>query len=119
MPPIVRYRDVRPGAVVLCAGEDDVGTTLNFAGSAGLLVAVRELRPGGRLPAYPGILRPPSTFRMPATAERPARSGKENVMKVRSSLRSLTRKPGAVVVRRGGRLRVVNRVNPRFNGRQG
>ncbi|WP_345636107.1 50S ribosomal protein L36 [Rugosimonospora acidiphila] len=40
-------------------------------------------------------------------------------MKVRSSLRSLARKPGAVVVRRRGRVVVVNRANPRFSGRQG
>ena len=40
-------------------------------------------------------------------------------MKVRSSLRSLARKPGSVVVRRNGRVHVVNKRNPRFNGRQG
>ncbi len=39
-------------------------------------------------------------------------------MKVRSSLRSLKRKPGSVVVRRRGRVRVVNRRNPRWNGTQ-
>jgi FAD/FMN-containing dehydrogenase len=41
-PPIVRYRDVRPAAVVRCATEDDVATALNFAGRAGLPVAVRS-----------------------------------------------------------------------------
>ncbi|MDR7323040.1 MULTISPECIES: 50S ribosomal protein L36 [Catenuloplanes] len=40
-------------------------------------------------------------------------------MKVRSSLRSLVRKPGSQVVRRRGRVTVVNRANPRWNGRQG
>ncbi len=40
-------------------------------------------------------------------------------MKVRSSVRSLKAKPGSVVVRRRGRVRVVNRKNPRWNGRQG
>ncbi|MEV4200255.1 50S ribosomal protein L36 [Micromonospora globbae] len=40
-------------------------------------------------------------------------------MKVRSSLRSLKDKPGSVVVRRHGRVVVVNRTNPRFKGRQG
>jgi large subunit ribosomal protein L36 len=40
-------------------------------------------------------------------------------MKVRNSLRSLARKPGSVVVRRRGRVRVVNRANPRWNGHQG
>ncbi|MDR7279600.1 50S ribosomal protein L36 [Catenuloplanes atrovinosus] len=40
-------------------------------------------------------------------------------MKVRSSLRSLARKPGSQVVRRRGRVTVVNRRNPRWNGRQG
>ena len=40
-------------------------------------------------------------------------------MKVRSSVRSLARKSGSVVVRRRGRVVVVNRKNPRWNGRQG
>jgi large subunit ribosomal protein L36 len=40
-------------------------------------------------------------------------------MKVRSSVRSLARKPGAVVVRRRGRVQVVNPINPRWKGRQG
>jgi len=40
-------------------------------------------------------------------------------MKVRSSLRSLARKPGAVVVRRRNKILVLNRKNPRWNGRQG
>ncbi|MGO1198402.1 MAG: type B 50S ribosomal protein L36 [Dermabacteraceae bacterium] len=39
-------------------------------------------------------------------------------MKVRSSLRSLARKPGAQVVRRRGRLYVINKKDPRFKGRQ-
>jgi large subunit ribosomal protein L36 len=40
-------------------------------------------------------------------------------MKVRNSLRSLKAKPGSVVVRRNGRVRVVNKANPRWAGRQG
>jgi large subunit ribosomal protein L36 len=40
-------------------------------------------------------------------------------MKNRSSLRSLKRKPGSVVIRRHGRVRVTNKLNPRWNGRQG
>ncbi|MGO1173627.1 MAG: 50S ribosomal protein L36 [Actinomycetaceae bacterium] len=40
-------------------------------------------------------------------------------MKVRSSLRSLARKDGAIVVRRRGRVHVVNKKNPRWKGRQG
>jgi len=40
-------------------------------------------------------------------------------MKVRSSVRSLKAKPGSVVVRRRGQVRVINRKNPRWNGRQG
>jgi large subunit ribosomal protein L36 len=40
-------------------------------------------------------------------------------MKVRSSVRSLARKPGAVVVRRRGRVHVINKLNPRWSGRQG
>jgi large subunit ribosomal protein L36 len=39
-------------------------------------------------------------------------------MKVRNSLRSLARKPGAKVVRRRKRLMVLNRKNPRWSGRQ-
>jgi large subunit ribosomal protein L36 len=40
-------------------------------------------------------------------------------MKVRNSLRSLRNKPGSVVVRRRGRLVVLNRKNPRWAARQG
>jgi large subunit ribosomal protein L36 len=40
-------------------------------------------------------------------------------MKVRNSLRSLKNKPGSVLTRRRGRLVVINRKNPRWNGRQG
>jgi large subunit ribosomal protein L36 len=50
-------------------------------------------------------------------ASRPA--GDEVVMKVRNSLRSLKSKAGSVVTRRRGRMVVVNRKNPRWNGRQG
>lgn len=39
-------------------------------------------------------------------------------MKVCSSLRSLVRKPGAQVVRRRGRVYVINKKDPRFKGRQ-
>ncbi len=40
-------------------------------------------------------------------------------MKVRSSVRSLARRPGSVVVRRRGKVLVVNKLNPRWNARQG
>jgi large subunit ribosomal protein L36 len=40
-------------------------------------------------------------------------------MKVRNSLRSLKSKPGSVLTRRRGRSVVINRKNPRWNGRQG
>ncbi|MFC4020410.1 ribosomal protein bL36 [Micromonospora sp. GCM10011542] len=40
-------------------------------------------------------------------------------MKVRSSLRSLKQKPGSVVVRRHGKVFVVNRANPKWKGHQG
>jgi large subunit ribosomal protein L36 len=40
-------------------------------------------------------------------------------MKVRNSLRSLKNKPGSQVVRRNGRVYVINNLNPRFKGRQG
>lgn len=39
-------------------------------------------------------------------------------MKVRSSIRDLARRPGAQVVRRRGRLYVINKKEPRFKGRQ-
>ncbi|OJX94784.1 large subunit ribosomal protein L36 [Salana multivorans] len=40
-------------------------------------------------------------------------------MKVRASLRSLAKQPGSKVVRRKGRIYVINKQNPRFKGRQG
>ena len=40
-------------------------------------------------------------------------------MKVRTSLKSLKKKPGSQVVRRRGRVYVVNRKNPRWKARQG
>ncbi|PWD51426.1 50S ribosomal protein L36 [Serinibacter arcticus] len=40
-------------------------------------------------------------------------------MKVRASLRSLAQKDGSIVVRRRGRVFVINKKNPRWKGRQG
>jgi large subunit ribosomal protein L36 len=40
-------------------------------------------------------------------------------MKVRKSLRSLKSKDGAQVVKRGGKVFVINRKNPRLKARQG
>lgn len=40
-------------------------------------------------------------------------------MKVRASIASLKSQPGAQVVRRRGRVYVINRLHPRFKGRQG
>lgn len=40
-------------------------------------------------------------------------------MKVRASLRSLARKEGSIVVRRRGKVYVINKKNPRWKGRQG
>lgn len=40
-------------------------------------------------------------------------------MKVRASLRSLARKEGSIVVRRRGKVYVINKRNPRWKGRQG
>jgi large subunit ribosomal protein L36 len=40
-------------------------------------------------------------------------------MKARNSLRSLKQKTGSVVVRRGRKVLVVNKRNPRWNARQG
>jgi len=46
-------------------------------------------------------------------------SRKERPMKVRKSLRSLKNKPGAQVVRRRGKVYVINKKDPRFKARQG
>ena len=40
-------------------------------------------------------------------------------MKVRASLKSLKNKSRSQVVRRRGRIYVINKKNPRFKGRQG
>jgi large subunit ribosomal protein L36 len=40
-------------------------------------------------------------------------------MKVRHSLKSLKNKPGSQVVRRRGRVYVINKLHPRFKARQG
>ena len=40
-------------------------------------------------------------------------------MKVRNSLKSLKKMPGAQVVRRRSRVFVINKLNPRFKARQG
>ncbi len=40
-------------------------------------------------------------------------------MKVRASLKSLARQPGAQIVKRRGRIYVINKKNPRMKGRQG
>ena len=40
-------------------------------------------------------------------------------MKVRASIKSLKTQPGAQVVRRRGKVFVINRINPRFKGHQG
>ncbi|WP_241209228.1 type B 50S ribosomal protein L36 [Gulosibacter massiliensis] len=46
-------------------------------------------------------------------------SNKEVETKVRASLKSLKSQPGAQVVRRRGKVFVINKRNPRFKGRQG
>jgi large subunit ribosomal protein L36 len=40
-------------------------------------------------------------------------------MQVRSSLKSLKKKDGSVVVRRRGRIYIVNKLHPRWKARQG
>jgi len=44
---------------------------------------------------------------------------KESAMKARNSIRSLKRRPGSVVVRRRGKVFVINRAHPRWKARQG
>jgi large subunit ribosomal protein L36 len=40
-------------------------------------------------------------------------------MKVRNSIKSMKKQPGSQVVRRRGRVFVINKLNPRFKARQG
>ncbi|GAB3397677.1 type B 50S ribosomal protein L36 [Schumannella luteola] len=40
-------------------------------------------------------------------------------MKVRASIKSLASQPGAQVVKRRGKIFVINKKNPRMKGRQG
>jgi large subunit ribosomal protein L36 len=40
-------------------------------------------------------------------------------MKRRSSIRALKNRPGSVVIRRHGKVFVINRANPRWKARQG
>ncbi|HEY1914314.1 MAG TPA: 50S ribosomal protein L36 [Streptosporangiaceae bacterium] len=40
-------------------------------------------------------------------------------MKVRSSIRSLKNRPGSRVIKRHGKVLVINRASPRFKARQG
>lgn len=40
-------------------------------------------------------------------------------MKVRASIKSMKNKPGAQVVKRRGKVYVINKKNPRFKARQG
>lgn len=60
-----------------------------------------------------------SVPRSVAGAEGISASRKERPMKVRKSLRSLKNKPGAQVVRRRGKVYVINKKDPRFKARQG
>jgi len=45
--------------------------------------------------------------------------GQEDTVKVRNSLKALKAIPGAQVVRRRGRVFVINKKDPRFKARQG
>ena len=58
-------------------------------------------------------------MRYPDASVERAGAERGSVMKVRNSLRSLKNKPGSVLTRRRGRHVVINRKNPRWNGRQG
>jgi large subunit ribosomal protein L36 len=68
---------------------------------------------GGACPYEPALLK------KPASGGRLAR-GSSKVMKVRSSLKTLkTRHRDCKLVRRKGRMYVINKTNPRFKARQG
>ena len=58
-------------------------------------------------------------YRLECGGGRPCYPDRGGIMKVRNSLRSLKSRPGSVVARRRGRMVVINRKNPRWNGRQG
>lgn len=58
-------------------------------------------------------------WREHAVAVRCGRHLEEMHMKVRTSLRSLKNKPGAQVIRRHGKVYVINKKNPRDKARQG
>jgi large subunit ribosomal protein L36 len=84
------------------------------AGSAGTAGDLRRATKRNReIPVVHPALLPSRQAIRKAGAER------GNVMKVRNSLRSLKSKPGSVVTRRRGRQVVINKKNPRWNGRQG
>ncbi|WP_438941267.1 50S ribosomal protein L36 [Micromonospora craterilacus] len=74
--------------------------------------------PPARLDLALGIPPPGSAF-PPVYGTRQDPSRGDTDMKVRTSLRSLKQKPGSVVVRRRGRVVVVNRANPQWKSRQG
>jgi large subunit ribosomal protein L36 len=58
-------------------------------------------------------------MKMIVVCDKVANTIKEVPMKVRKSLRSLKQKPGSQVVRRGGKVYVINKRDPRFKARQG
>jgi large subunit ribosomal protein L36 len=78
------------------------------------------------LGGIPGFLRPnwrltgtgpPHSFR---ASFNPAQFPKRRVMKVRNSLRSLKKRDkDCRIIRRKGRVYVINKKNPRFKARQG
>jgi large subunit ribosomal protein L36 len=53
------------------------------------------------------------------TDEGVGNASKESPLKVRTSLKSLKAKDGAVVVRRKGKTYVINKLHPRWKARQG
>jgi large subunit ribosomal protein L36 len=104
--------------------EDSAGCVRALAGTgAEQVAAFRRCRPGDAESRARGMYWEAST-----TASRrgwatfTARSHTTNgrfEMKVRNSLKSLKNKPGSQVVRRGGRVYVINKLNPRFKAQQG
>ena len=57
--------------------------------------------------------------RVLSTGKLQALRQEEAAMKVRSSVRSLKNRPGSVVIKRRGKVFVINRLNPRWKARQG
>jgi large subunit ribosomal protein L36 len=104
-----------------CSGVEHVGSSPGFRPGHGR-VCIDISPPDGLETVHPGVARPPAgsnPFFKSACHERPFNTRK-SAMKVRNSLKSLrSRHRDNRLVRRKGRLYVINKVQRRFKARQG